>query len=226
MAAVCAQFIFAFIIGLTASYFILPTFTELDSQFMKAVFAAITPVVTVLPVAVCRQFALLSNVFTNSKNQFILAYFVYGATVIVYRVMQADVDSTWLFIGLSVTHGLVNVVGKATERLRYKLWAQIFRALKKLKCCRRMELQHHDSPYHVRLNADKEIQTMLYDYTAMILSQMYLILYLITNYDHSPDNNSWEVSQKYLIRIAIGLGIDMFFNTFSILVRSYMYKTC
>ena len=215
MAAISAQFIFAFIIGLAGTYFIIPTFTRLDSQFMKAVFAAITPVVTVVPVAICRQFALLSNVFTNSKNQFILAYFVYGATVIVYRVMQADVDIE-LFIALSVLHGFVNVVGKATERRRYKLWARMFRALKSLKCCRLMELQ----AYHQRLNADKEIQRMLYDYAAMILSQMYLILYSITNFDDSY----WERLYDYLYRIAIGLGIDMFFNIFSILVNVYMYN--
>ncbi len=221
MATVSAQFIFAFIIGLTGRYFIIPAFTRLDNQFTKAVYAAITPVVTIIPVAVCRQFALLSNVFTNSRNHFILAYFVYGATVIVYRVMQADVKNLWLFIGLSVLHGLVNVVGKATEKLRYKLWTRIFRALRRFRCCRRMELQAHDSPYHRRLNADKEIQTMLYDYAAMILSQAYLTLYLISNFS----NNSWEVLQESFKRIAIGLGIDMFFNTFSILVRDYMYKS-
>ena len=60
---------------------------------------------------------------------------------------------------------------------------------------------------------------MLYDYAAMILSQAYLILYLITNFD----NNSEEISREALKRVAIGLGIDMFFNTFSILVRDYMY---
>jgi hypothetical protein len=220
MATVCAQFIFAFIIGLTGAYFIIPAFTRLDNQFLKAIYAAITPVVTVIPVAVCRQFALLSNIFTNSRNHFILAYFVYGATVIVYRVMQADVKNIWLFIGLSVLHGLVNVVGKATEKLRYKLWTRIFHALKRARCCRRIELQAHDSPYNQRLNADKEIQTMLYDYGAMILSQAYLILYLMTNFE----NDYWEILQESLKRIAIGLGIDMFFNTFSILVRDYMYN--
>ena len=219
MATVCAQFIFAFIIGLTGSYFIIPAFTRLDDQFKKAIYAAITPVATVIPVTVCRQFALLSNVFPNSRNHFILAYFVYGATVIVYRVMQADVKNIWLFIGLSVLHGLVNVVGKATEKLRYKLWTRIFRALRRFRCCRRVQLQAHDSSYHQRLNADKEIQTMLYDYAAMILSQAYLTLYLLTNFQ----GNSWEVLQESLRRIAIGLGIDMFFNTFSILVRNYMY---
>ena len=177
--------------------------------------------VTIIPLAVCRQFALLSNVFTNSQNNFILAYFVYGATVILHRVMQADVKNLGLFIGLSVLHGLVNVVGKATEKLRYKLWTRIFRALKKFRCCRRMVLQAHDSPYHQRLNADKEIQTMLYDYAAMILSQTYLTLYLVTSYD----NSTREALQEGLKRIAIGLGLDMFFNTFSILVRDYMYKS-
>jgi hypothetical protein len=220
MATVCAQFIFGAVIGLTGRYFVIPAFTRIDSQFIKAVYAAITPVATVIPVAVCRQFALLSNVFPDSRNHFILAYFIYGATVIVYRVMQADVKNLWLFIGLSVLHGLVNVVGKATEKLRYRLWIRIFRALRRCRCCRRMELQAHDSPYHQRLNADREIQTMLYDYAAMILSQAYLTLYLITNFQ----DNSWEVLQESLRRIAIGLGIDMFFNTFSILVRDYMYN--
>ena len=219
MAVVCAQFIFSFIIGLTGTYFVIPAFTQLDDQLIKAIFAAITPTVTIIPVAVCRQLALLSHAFTNSRNHFILAYFAYGATVIVYRVMQADVKDLWLFIGLSILHGLVNVVGKATEKLRYKLWTRIFRALKRFRCCRRMQLQAHNSSYHQRLNAEKEIQSMLYDYAAMILSQAYLILYLITNFD----NNSEEISREALKRVAIGLGIDMFFNTFSILVRDYMY---
>lgn len=53
------------------------------------------------------------------KESFILAYFVYGATIIVDRVMRAEVKNLWLFIGLSVLHGLINVVGKETEKLRY-----------------------------------------------------------------------------------------------------------
>ena len=133
--------------------------------------------------------------------------------------MQADFKSISLFVGLSLLHGFSNVLSKATEKLREKMWLRFIACLRKTFCGRRLELVPLDTPHYRRFKADIEIQDMLFEYNALVVSQVYLVLYLITSFNKSP----WLVIKGSLIRMVIGLAIDLVFNCISVFIQIYYH---
>ena len=87
-------------------------------------------------------------------------------------------------------------------------------------CCRlKLEVLPLSSPRTRRLNADLEIQNILFEYTGVILSQAYLACYLLMSFDVSP----WQVIKGPLMGIAIGLAIDFLFNIISVFIQIHFY---
>ena len=201
-------------------YAIVACFNGLTNDIIKAMVALITPIFAVLPTAVCRQLALKSSKFADSGRSFVLIYYLHGVVIVLYRTMQADVKSIWIFIGLSVLHGIIRVAKKATKKYIEKIWTFLMHILRRL-CCGHREIQRSfsDKLHELRLNADLDIQSMLYEYTSLILVQIYFALYLITNFEVS----SWLILKSALIRIAIAVGIDFFFNCLAIFIQMYWY---
>ena len=217
---ISTQFVTGFIIAMTYMYAIVACFNGLTNDIIKAMVALITPIFAVLPTAVCRQLALKSSKFADSGRSFVLIYYLHGVVIVLYRTMQADVKSIWIFIGLSILHGIIRVAKKATKKYIEKIWTFLMHILRRL-CCGHREIQRSfsDKLHELRLNADLDIQSMLYEYTSLILVQIYFALYLITNFEVS----SWLILKSALIRIAIAVGIDFFFNCLAIFIQMYWY---
>ena len=215
---------FSFAAGLSTAavyrYFIVPHYNKLENKLNKAMFAAITPAVALIPTAICKYLALRqSSEMIQPDRSFLLAYFLRGYSITLYRIMQANFNNILPFIGLSLLHGLSNVFSKATERLRDKMWTVLIARLRRTCCCRRLQLLPLNTPHHRRLKADIEIQNILSEYNTLILSQGLLVLYLITTFDISP----WHVIKPFLINMAIGLGIDFFFNCISVFIQIHYH---
>ena len=141
------------------------------------------------------------------------------ASIVLYRTMQADFENIWLFIGLSLLHGTSNVLSKATLNLRIKMWKFFIKCVNNLCCGPKLEVRCLNSPRIRRLNADLEIQNILFEYTTAILSQAYLACYLVTNFDISP----WTVIKSSLTRIGISLASDFVFNMISVFIQIHYY---
>ena len=89
--------------------------------------AAIAPGTALIPTAVCKYLALKqSSEMIQPDRSFFLHYFLCGATIALYRIMQADVMSISPFVGLSLLHGFSNVLSKATEKLRGATLDRVF----------------------------------------------------------------------------------------------------
>ena len=88
--------------------------------------AALTPAIAVIPSVICKHIALRrSPEVVHPGRSFVLASFIRGGVIYVYRIMQADFQNIWLFIGLSVFSGVMNFLKKATHRIRMALWSYI-----------------------------------------------------------------------------------------------------
>ena len=214
------NFIAAFPIVMIYRHLILPYFNKLEDEISKAIMAAITPAVVLIPTAVCKYFVLKqSSEMIQPDRSFFLAYFLRGGSIVLYRIMQADFKSISLFVGLSLLHGFSNVLSEATEKLREKMWIRLIACLRKTFCCTRLELLPLDTPHYRRLKADIEIQNMLFEYNTIIVSQVYVVLYLITSFNKSP----WLVLKGSLIRMAIGLAIDLVLNCISVFIQIHYH---
>ena len=213
---VSLQAVVGFAIAMIYRHFIVTYFINLQG-ITKGIVAAITPTVALIPTAVCKYFALKeSSEIIQPDRSFILAYFLRGGTIALYRLMQADFKNRWFFIALSLLHGFSNVLSKATEKLREKMWIRLFACLNKTFCGRRLELQPLDTPHYRRFKADIEIQNMLFEYNSIVISQVYMVLCLITSFNYK---SPWLVIKESLIRMVIGLAIDLVFNCISVFIH-------
>ena len=140
--------------------------------------------------------------------------------------MQTDFKSIWLFVGLSVLSGVSSLLKTMTVSIRQRVWARVIKFLNKT-CCTRLKLLSQETPHYRRLKADTEIQSILFENNSLIISQAYIVLYMITSFE----NSHWDVVTESFIRIAIGLGIEFLWresgqstgNDISLLMASLLH---
>ena len=214
------NFITCFACSMIYRYSFVPIFNATKNELKKTVLAALTPLVALVPTAFSKYIVLRhSRELVPRGRSFILAYFTHSLSITLYRIMQADLASLWLFSLISVLHGFFNLIGKATKKRREKMWARFIKCLKKVFCCRKFEPTPYDTPHQRRLTADLEIQDMLFQYTALMLSQAYVVFDLMSSFDFSH----WAILKDSLIRVSIGLGVNFIFNCLSIFVQIHCH---
>ncbi len=217
-------FLFPFLafslVGMTYRYIILNHFKETEGKIKKAIIAALTPGLFLPLTAITKYLAIRkSSEIITPDRAYVLCYFARGGLIILYRTMQSGIQDIWLFIGLSLLHGVSNVLSKATLNFRIKIWTFFIKCYNRTCCGPRLEVHPWNSPRIRRFNADLEIQNILFEYTTIIISQAYLSCFILMNFDVPP----WQVIKGSLIRIAISIVIDFLFNTISVFFQIHYY---
>ena len=202
-------------------YVIRKHFTKTEVKIKKAIIAALTPGIA-MPITAIAKYLVLrkSTEIIAPDRAFVLCYFIRGGAIILYRTMQSGFQNIWLFIGLSLLHGVSNVLSKATLNVRSKIWTFFVECYNRTCCGPRLKVQPLNSPRIRRLNADLEIQNILFEYSTVIFSQTYLACYLVMSFDVPP----WQVIKGPLIKIAISLAIDFVFNIISVFIQIHFYN--
>ena len=222
LALISTELVVSSVLALTYKYAIVPFFNGIRQESCKFLVAVMVPGLTIIPAVICKHIALRrSSEVVDPGRSFVLVYFIRGGVILLYRTMQADLKSIWLFIGLSLFSGFLNFLEKATYRIRMKLWTYIISLLNRTACCRRLNELPQDTPHYRRLKADIEIQDMLFEYSTLVLSQgYYFVLYFVESFKLSV----WSFLYESLTRVAIGIGIDFFFNCLSNFVQIHYYN--
>ena len=203
------------------SYIIIKYFRESERKINKAIIAALTPGIIFPLTAIVKYLALRkSSEIIASDRAFVICYGLRGASTVLYRTMQSGFHDIRLFVGLSLLHGVSNVLSKSTLNFRIKLWKFLIRCLNRMCCGSRLKVQPLNTPRIRRFNADLEIQNILFEYATVILSQAYLASYLLLTYYVPP----WQIIKASIIRIAISLAIDFVFNVMSVLIQIHCYN--
>ena len=200
-------------------YAIVRWFNSVDNVLYKFIMAVLTPTLAIVPTALCRHIALWrASEIVEPERSFALVYFMRAGFIILYRIMQTDFKSIWLFAGLSTLSGVSSLLKTTTVSIRKRIWARVIKFLNKT-CCSRLKFLPQETPHHRRLKADTEIQSILFENNSLIISQAYIVLYMITSFEHPH----WAVVTESFIRIAIGLGIEFLFNFLSSFVRIHWH---
>ena len=71
------------------------------------------------------------------------------------------------------------------------------------------------TPRSMRLVADMSIQMILGESTALITAVAFIQMYSFMYNNNSPSFTDMHLIEEFCIRVAIGLSIDLFFNSFS-----------
>ena len=221
-AIVSTQFFLGFIIAMAYRYSFIVWFRGTNSDILRTIIAMITPMLILLPMVISENLAIRSLQFTDKGRIFVLVYFLNGVSILLYCIMQAGVNSLRLFIVLSVFRGVLQVFQTATVKIRQKIVIGIWKCFQRkcISCPHVGEL--NESSHQRRLKVDKEIQIMLYQSAAIIISQAYLVFYLTSNY-HVKTR---EILQDFIMkRIIIGIGISFVANCLSLLIHIHYHKT-
>ena len=215
------QFFFGFLLALGYKYLFLQWFRHTSNGKLQAIIAMANPALPLVPVVISENLALQSLSFVEEGHTFLLVYFVNGVSLLLYCIMQAGVQELSLFIGLSVFRGVLQVFQTATVKIRQKVIIGIWKCLER-KCTSCPQLGEVDeSSHHRRLKVDKEIQIMLYQSTAIILSQAYLVLFLASFYQVEAR----DILEEFIMRrVLIGIGISFVANCVSIFIHIYWHN--
>lgn len=206
-------------ISIVYRYVIVMVFISLDNLLYRFIVAILTPVIAMILTPICRHIAVWrTSEIIEPERSFGLVYFLHNITIILYRIMQTDFKSIWLFIGLSMLAGVSSVLKIATFGIRRRVWGKVIMFLNKT-CCRRLRHLPEDTPHHRRLKADIQIQNILVENNSLILTQAYLVLYYVTSFELSD----WSIVKESLVRIAIGLVTEFVFNILSTFIRIHWY---
>ena len=202
------------------TYVIIKYFRQTKGKIRGAIIAATTPGIIFPMTAIVKYLALrkTSEIIAPDRS-FVLCYCLRSASIVLYRTMQSGLQDIWLFIGLSLLHGVSNVLSKATLNLRIKLWTLLIKYFNRICCGPTLVVGSQNSPRIRRFNADLEIQNILTEYNTIILSQVYLAGHLAMSYDILY----WQAVEPSLIRVAVGLAIDFLFNMISVLIQIHFY---
>ena len=177
---VCSVLLFIY------SHVIVPLFISIKEEKYKFLVAALAPGISVIPSVICKHIALgRSSEVVDPGRSFVLASFIRGGVIYVYRIMQAGFQSMWLFIGLSLFSALMNFWGKATHRVRMALWKYIISLLRRTVCCAELREIPCNTPHYRRLKADLDIQEMLFEYGTLVIGQAYFVLYHTESFELS-----------------------------------------
>ena len=189
-------------------------------KFRRAIIAATIPGIIFPVTAIIKYLALrkTSEIIAPDRS-FVLCYFLRSASIVLYRTIQSGLQDIWLFIGLSLLHGVSNVLSKATLNLRIKLWTWFIKYFNRICCGPVLVVRSQNSPRIRRFNADLEIQNILTECNTIILSQVFLACHLAMSYDIPY----WQAVKSSLIRVAIGLAIDFLFNIISVFIQIHFY---
>ena len=202
-------------------FVIIKNFKETEERTKKAVIAALTPRIANPLTAIVKYLVLKESwEFIPSGRAFTLCYFIRGGAITVYQTMQSDFQNIWIFTGLSLLHGVSNVLSKATLNIRIKLWKRIVKCFNRSCCGPILQVRRLNSPRTRRFNADLEIQNILFEYVTVVLGQTYLTFYLVMNYDIPR----WPIVRGSLIRIGLSFGIDFVFNIISVFIQVHFYN--
>ena len=183
-------------------YKLAPMFIDTKDEIKQAIFVTITPLLPVIPIVICDRCTLIEiSKITTRERGFVFVCLSRGIVIILCRIMQADFTSIWLFMGVSLFQGFLKVACKATEEFRGNVMTYFFRRSR--------------NPRSPRFMADIEIQDILFEWITLILSQALVALSLT----QTCGKSLWDVLNKSLVRIAIGLGIDFIFNCLSIFIQ-------
>ena len=221
MALLSTQLLVCSILSYIFWYGIVPCFISFKKEKYKFMVAALAPAIAFIQSVMCKHIALRrSSEIVHPGRSFVLATFIRGGVIYVYRIMQADFPNIWLFIGLSLFSSVMNFLKKATHRVRMVLWKYIISLLRRTACCARLSEMPFNTPHYRRLKADLDIQDMLFEYSTLVISQAYFVLCYVESFELSMQSFFFEA----LKRVAIGIGIDFLFNCLSNFVQIHYYN--
>ena len=218
----CAQFIFGIPVAFLLRYAAFPWFARTPPGFKRMIFAAVAPMILLPGKMISRLCAIQLEGVNHPGTSYAIVATLYGASSIVFRTLQAGIESFELFVVLSIGHGVVYIFERLTVPLRDYYWNKLGLWCCWCCCCRcchRRGQYNVRTPRSQRLTADMSIQGMLFESTAIAYSiGVPYFYYLVYGIPGKKPVAAFRV-EAVVRRILVALAVEFVFNSIAVLFQ-------
>ena len=218
------QFFLGIPVALIVVYKIFPWYSN-GSELEKVFIAGACPLILSVPKVLARSLVPKIDC-VHPGVLHLLVGCLYSSGAIVFRVMQAELTSFKLFVGLGIGHAVIDLIERLTITMRDYLWQSIFRLL--MRCNRPQAMsfsaRHARTPRSMRFVADVSIQLLLTEPTALVTAVGLLQVYKFMFPDISNRSSVPDLVWGFFERCATGLAIDVVFNTLSVWLQVRVFN--
>ena len=183
---------------------------ESKESVLRLVIALFAPLIGVLFKVISRIVVQRLGSITHPGYSCVLLAPLYCASAIMFRVLQADLDSLQSIALLGIIHGVAEVLERSTMVVIDHFCHVI---------CKRTSARWGSfrTPRRERLMADLTIMSMLYESTAIVSVNGFLYLY---RYIYLKDYSFSELLQPFAITTSVQLVIEWFFTSVSLAIET------
>ena len=198
-----------YFLAIIIAYCIYPAYNKQNrkGKLLIAVFAPLTGVVLKVISRTCVQ--QLRNTTHPGYSYVLLSPFHFG-TAIMFRVLQAELDSLQSIAILGIIHGAAEVIERSTmiviDHICHTLWKRQSAPWGSFR-----------TPRRERLMADIVITSMLSESTAIVSVNGFLYSY---QFVFLKNNSILKLLQSFAIHTSLPLVIEWFFNSVSLAIQT------
>ena len=200
----------ALIAAFAIRFFVYPAYINEDKggKLLIALFSPLMGVVVKAVSRICVQ--RLWNI-THPGYSYALLAPLYFSLAIMFRILQADLDSLESIAILGIIHGFAEVVERSTVVIIDHICHQI---------CRRESSPWGSfrTPRRERLMADIAIMSMLFESTAVVSVNGFLHLYQLI---FLGNDSLLTLLRSFVIRTSVPLVIEWFFTSVSLAIETW-----
>ena len=199
-----------FLLGILITSFIYPVYNKQNGRG-KLVIALFSPLSGVIFKAISRICVQRLWNITHPGYSYVLLVSWYFGSAIIFRVLQADLDSLQSIAILGIVHGFAEVI----ERSTMVFIDHIFHANKKKKS---VPWGNFRTPRRERLMADVAIISMLYESAGIVSVNGGLYLYQLI---YLRSSSLLKLLQEFAFRTSVQLVIEWFFTSVSLAIETH-----
>ena len=198
------------IVGSLIAGYLYPIYSEENKQG-KLLIAISSPLIAVIFKAITRIcFQRLYNI-THPAYSYVLLVPLYISSGVVFRVLQAELDSLQSITILGIIHGAAEVVERSTMVV-------IDHACRTLRKRRSAPWGSFRTPRRERLMADIAIMSILSESTAIVAVNGYLYLYQLI---YLQNSSLQTLIQSFVVHVSVQLVIKWFFTSLSLAIETH-----
>ena len=201
---------FCLFLAIPVASFLYPAYEKQHDSKRRLLIALFAPLIGVVLKVISRiSVQRLWNI-THPGYSYVLLAPLYCASAVMFRVLQADLDSLQSIAILGIIHGAAEVIERSTmvviDHVCHLIWKRTSAPWGSFR-----------TPRRERLMADIAIMSMLFESTAIVSVNAVLYLY---KFVYLQNNSLLNLLQSFAIYTSVPLVIEWFFTSVSITIET------
>ena len=198
-----------FIAGIIVSSFIYPAYNR-QNEKGKLIIAIFSPLIGVAFKASSRICVQRLWRITHPAYSYVMMAPLYGASAVMFRVMQVDLGNLKAIACLGLIHGVAEVIERSTVVVIDHLCQRILKRAS-------VPWGRYRTPRTERITADIAIMSMLYESTAIVSINGFFHLY---QFIYMKNISHWAVLLSFTKLTAVPLAIEWLFASMSLAIET------